>query len=180
MSTEPPPPPNIIIIAPPLTLPPFFCSLRRQGPSRPTLDFITSINLCTTENNTLESVVSCQEALCRLLFPTSNQVSHERVFNRRQVLLETTLAVDKSVAASPPDSPHRNRRLTEAPSKTRGCEIMVSWEGDDDYTPNAAPSSASKHTLFYSAKKVSAPLPRTPPATANPNTNARTLARSSG
>ena len=48
----------------------FLKSLCKRGPSRETLDFLTSINICTTSSRATEPVVNCQETLCKLLFPT--------------------------------------------------------------------------------------------------------------
>ncbi|GMH65952.1 hypothetical protein TrST_g8005 [Triparma strigata] len=143
----------------------FVKSLCEQGPARPTLDFLTSINLCVVSNTgETEPVVQCQETLCKFLFPTfgydAGQVGlmERRRFNRRQVLIETVLAIDKGVNAdfirdysvhpSSPNSPHRNKNLSNSPDK-HGFQLMVSWEGINDYKAGSA-EAKNAHALFYS------------------------------
>jgi len=143
----------------------FLESLCKRGPSRQTLDFLTSINICTTSSKATEPVVSCQENLCKLLFPTfgyhSSDKLGDRRFNRRSILLETSLAViedehtenqEKRGNSNGVWSPHRNRRLSHKP-QANGYQIVVSWEGLDDYLAGSDDTTA-KHALFYSARKL--------------------------
>lgn len=146
----------------------FLRSLCKRGPSRQTLDFLTSINICMTSAKGTEPVVSCQETLCRLLFPTFGYHSHsnlgERRFNRRSILLESALGViederidnnsRRSSGLNGPHawSPHRNRRISYQP-QANGYQIVISWEGLDDYRPGSE-DSEKNHALFYSARKL--------------------------
>ena len=131
---------------------------------------MTSINLCYTENSDTEPVVHCQETLCRLLFPTFgfNEVERDKIearkYNRRSVLIETALAVDRSMNPdfessmtsffdpSSKTSPHKNRRLSLAPQKN-GFQLMVSWEGIDVYQPGAK-EVLENHALYFSYKAL--------------------------
>jgi len=148
----------------------FISSLSRQGPARPTLDFLTSINLCYSENRDTEPVVHCQETLCRLLFPTfgysdaEREKIEKRKHNRRSVLIETALACDRSMNPdfekslntlfdpSCKTSPHKNRRLSAAPQR-HGFQLMVSWEGMDMYQPGTE-EALENHALYYSYKAL--------------------------
>ncbi|GMH46928.1 hypothetical protein TrLO_g2543 [Triparma laevis f. longispina] len=151
----------------------FVRSLCEQGPARPTLDFLTSINLCVVSNTgETEPVVQCQETLCKFLFPTfgfdtsSNSAGtmEERRFNRRNVLVETTLAINKKhnadfinnyhVDPSSANSPHRNKRLSRngTPGEN-GFQLMVSWEGHDKYIAGSE-ETKNTHALFFSFKSL--------------------------
>ena len=148
----------------------FIKSLSEQGPARPTLDFLTSINLCYSENDDTEPVVHCQETLCRLLFPTFGYSEEERAwtstrkYNRRSVLIETALAVRRSMNPgfegsmksvmdpSQDDSPHKNRRLSLTPQKN-GFQLVVSWEGLDEYKPGSG-EAMEAHALYYSYRAL--------------------------
>ncbi|GMH59256.1 hypothetical protein TrRE_jg3548 [Triparma retinervis] len=144
----------------------FLKSLCKRGPSRETLDFLTSINICTTSSKATEPVVNCQETLCKLLFPTfgyhmSSDLG-ERRFNRRNILLETALATieeehteqrkKRGSSVTGAWSPHRNKRLSHHP-QANGYQIVVSWEGLDDYVVGSE-ETKTKRALFYSARKL--------------------------